>query len=152
MRAMLLCCFLVTACAAAPRSEQAHDLAQLQQQLADTERAFAKTMADRDFTAFQSFLADETIFFGAKGPMRGKAAVAEKWKRFYEAGTPAPFSWKPETAEVLDSATLGLTSGPVYDPNGQLVGTFTSIWRREADGKWRIVFDKGCDVCDCDKK
>jgi ketosteroid isomerase-like protein len=28
------------------------------------------------------------------------------------------------------------------------VGTFTSIWRRESDGRWRIVFDKGCPPCD----
>src|ERR1044071_4054097 len=98
MRAIALCCFLLTACAA---SQPRPDLARLQQEVADTERAFAKTMADRDFTAFQTFLADETIFFGGKGAIRGKAAVAEKWKQFYD-GAQAPFSWKPETAEVLD--------------------------------------------------
>jgi hypothetical protein len=37
----------------------------------------------------------------------------------------------------------------VYDPGGKLVATFTSIWRLEAPGVWRIVFDKGNDVCDC---
>jgi ketosteroid isomerase-like protein len=40
-----------------------------------------------------------------------------------------------------------LSSGPVYAPDGRCVATFTSIWRRESRGRWRIVFDKGAPVC-----
>ncbi|HZV90436.1 MAG TPA: hypothetical protein VFF34_00365, partial [Candidatus Nitrosocosmicus sp.] len=58
-----------------------------------------------------------------------------------------PFSWEPETVEVLPSGTLALTSGPVHDPKGTLIGTFSTIWRLEPDGRWRVVFDKGCEVC-----
>ena len=119
---------------------------QLQDQLRQAETAFAKTMADRDHAGFSSFLADETVFMG-RSTLRGKAAVAAAWKAFYEAPK-APFSWKPERVEVLGSGGLGLTSGPVYDENGQRSGTFNSVWRREADGKWRIVFDIGCPPCD----
>ncbi len=118
----------------------------LREQLRQTEAAFAKTMADRDHAGFTSFLADETVFMG-RSTLRGKAAVAAAWKAFYEAPK-APFSWKPERVEVLDSGALGMTSGPVYDENGQRSGTFNSVWRREADGKWRIVFDIGCPPCD----
>ena len=121
-------------------------VADAQAQVRDTERAFAKTMADRDHAAFTSFLADETIFFGAKGPIRGKQAVAEAWKSFF-SGPQAPFSWDPDTVEVLDSGALALSSGPVKDPQGKVIGTFNSIWRRETNGSWRVVFDKGCPVC-----
>jgi len=48
-------------------------------------------------------------------------------------------------------ATLALSSGPVHDAKHKLIGRFTSIWRQEAPGVWRIVFDKGTDVCDCAK-
>jgi ketosteroid isomerase-like protein len=75
--------------------------------------------------------------------------VAEGWKPFFE-GAAAPFSWEPETVEVLDSGSLALSSGPVRDPEGKQIGTFSSIWRREADGHWRVVFDKGCPVCEPD--
>ena len=63
-------------------------------------------------------------------------------------GESIPFSWEPEQVEVLDSGTLALSTGPVYDPNGKLIATFTSIWRQEMPGKWRIVFDKGNPVYD----
>jgi ketosteroid isomerase-like protein len=120
---------------------------ELQRQVEDTERAFAKTMADRDYTAFTSFLSDEAVFFSGPTPLRGKLQVAQAWKRFYEKPE-VPFSWTPEKVAVLDSGTLALSTGPVRDPTGKLIGMFTSIWRLEAPGKWRIVFDKGCDVCD----
>ena len=123
--------------------------AELKEEVRRTETAFAKTMADRDHAAFASFLASETVFFG-RGVLRGKTAVADAWKGFYE-GQAAPFSWAPENVEVLDNGELGFSSGPVFDPAGKRVGTFNSVWRKEKDGKWRIIFDKGCPPCDCEK-
>jgi ketosteroid isomerase-like protein len=120
---------------------------ELQAQVRAREQAFAKTMADRDYKAFVSFLAEETLFFDDV-PLRGKKAVAEAWKKLFD-GPKAPFSWAPEAAEVLDSGGLAMTSGPVLNPEGKRIGTFNSIWRLEADGQWRIVFDKGCPSCDC---
>jgi hypothetical protein len=37
-----------------------------------------------------------------------------------------------------------LSSGPVFDPKGQRIGTYNSTWRRDADGVWRVIFDNGC--------
>jgi ketosteroid isomerase-like protein len=119
---------------------------QLAEQLRQTETAFARTMADRDHAAFTSFLADETVFMG-RTTLRGKATVATAWKRYYEEPK-APISWKPDRAEVLDSGTLGMTSGPVFDEAGERIGTFNSVWRRDPDGRWRIVFDIGCPYCE----
>lgn len=119
----------------------------LQQQVMETERAFAKTMADRDHVAFVSFLSDETVFFSGDTPLRGKAAVAAAWQPYYEQPE-APFSWEPEIVEVLDSGRLALSSGPVYDAAGNRVATFNSVWRLEDAGEWRIVFDKGSKACE----
>jgi ketosteroid isomerase-like protein len=137
--ALVLCAFGASA---------AETNADLANQVRETEIAFAKTMADRNHAAFVSFLAEETIFLGGKDPVRGRQAVAEAWKRFYE-GPRAPFSWGPERVEVLDSGTLAISTGPVFDPDGKRTGTFTSTWRREADGRWRIVLDSGCPPCAC---
>lgn len=124
------------------------DESDLAAQLRATETAFAQTMADRDHEAFVSFLAEETVFFGGQREIRGSKAVAAAWKPFFD-GPAAPFSWRPESASVLDSGTLGLTSGPVFAPDGRRIGTFNSVWRRQADGTWKVVFDRGCPDCEC---
>lgn len=120
----------------------------LTEQVRRTEMAFAKTMADRDHAGFTWFLAKEAIFVSPNRVLRGAKEVAAGWKRFYE-GPQAPFSWAPEQVQVLDSGTLAFSSGPVRDASGKRVGTFNSIWRREAGGKWKIVIDHGCPPCDC---
>jgi ketosteroid isomerase-like protein len=116
---------------------------ELTRQVRAAEIGFARTMVTRDRAAFATFVADDAIFFGARGALKGKTAVVEAWARFFE-GAQAPFSWTPDTVEVLESGTLALTSGPVRDNDGKQIGTFNSIWRRERDGRWRVVFDKGC--------
>jgi ketosteroid isomerase-like protein len=118
----------------------------LREQVMDTERAFARTMAERDHDAFTRYLSDEAVFFEGETPTSGKDAIAEKWKPFFDGDT-APFAWQPDHVEVLKSGTLALTSGPVYDAGGRVVGRFNSVWRQEAPGEWRVVFDKGSPVC-----
>jgi ketosteroid isomerase-like protein len=111
-----------------------------------TERAFARSMASRDFEDFQSFLSEEAVFFSGPTPLRGREAVAAGWRGFF-AGPEAPFSWEPSAVEVLASGTLALSTGPVRDREGRVVATFTSIWRREPSGAWKIIFDRGCNAC-----
>lgn len=111
--------------------------------LGAVESAFAATMAARDLDGFASFLDEETIFFAGPTELRGSEAVVAAWAPFFE-GENAPFSWRPEVVSVIDSGGLGLTSGPVLDPEGNQIGTFNSIWRRNGEGVWKIVFDRGC--------
>jgi ketosteroid isomerase-like protein len=141
------CVAMLAACAALPKTA---GIDELKRQVADTERAFAKTMADRDHAAFTNFLSDEAIFFSGKKNLHGKQEVAAAWKPLYEKPD-APFSWEPEQVEVLDSGTLALSTGPVRDPKGKVFAIYSSIWRQESPGVWRIIFDKGSDVCDCVK-
>jgi hypothetical protein len=122
-------------------------------QVSDRERAFAKTMADRDHAAFASFLSDEAVFMSDGQSLRGKQAVAAGWKRFYDApqarlrlassrlagalAKAAPFSWEPDRVEVLDSGSLALSSGPVRDPQAHASARSTPCGgaRRTARGR-----------------
>jgi len=115
------------------------------QQVIATERAFAKTMADRDFKGFVTFLSPEAVFFSGSTVRRGPAEVAAEWKDYFDQPR-APFSWTPDHVEVLPSGKLALSTGPVYE-QGKIVSRFNSIWRLEAPNTWRIVFDKGEAVC-----
>jgi ketosteroid isomerase-like protein len=118
------------------------DLEALARQVADAERAFARSMAQRDHAAFSGWLSAQAVFFGGGQVLRGKAAVAAGWKAYFD-GPQAPFSWEPDQVQVLADGTLALSTGPVRNPQGQAIARFNSIWRQEAPGVWRVVFDKG---------
>ena len=119
----------------------------LSRQVAETERAFAATMANRDHAAFVTFLSDEAVFFSGTSSLRGKQQVADTWKAYFDEPD-APFSWEPQNVEVLDSGTLALSTGPVRNSSGELFAYFTSIWRLEENGQWKIIFDKGSRACE----
>jgi len=138
-------CFFLGACATSLPSVS---IADLKQQVTATERAFAKSMSDRDYAAFTSFISTDTVFFSGSQATTGKDQVAILWKQYF-AKPDAPFSWEPDQVEVLPSGNLAMSSGPVRDVHGKKIATFTSVWRLEAPGIWRIVFDKGNPVCDC---
>jgi ketosteroid isomerase-like protein len=141
IRAFVSASALAIAACGAP--SQQIDLAARQAEVPARETSFAKSMADRDLAAFTSFISPEAVFVGVGGTTRGPKEIAAAWKRFFE-GPDAPFSWKPETVEIISSGTLGLSSGPVFDPKGERIGTYNSTWRRDPDGVWRIIFDNGC--------
>lgn len=118
-------------------------------QVIASERAFARSMAERSLDAFTAFVAEDAVFFGAGDkPLRGKAEVVAAWAPLY-ASPQAPFSWEPRLVEVLGDGTLALSSGPVRNPQGELVGCFSSIWRQDAPGRWHIVFDRGTGPQEC---
>jgi ketosteroid isomerase-like protein len=139
-------CVLLLGAAVAPL-HAAESMADLASQVRATEIAFAKTLADRDVKKFESMIAPDVIWLADK-PLRGPAEVLTRWRKFFEGPT-APFSWAPEIVEVQDGGTLALSTGPVMDPAGKRVATYTSIWRREASGEWKIIFDRGSPDCAC---
>jgi ketosteroid isomerase-like protein len=147
MRFLILLPLALLASPTVARS-QAQSRPALAHQVFAAESAFARTLAARDSQAFATFVAPDAIFISRGGALHGRAAVAAGWQSYFE-GPAAPFSWAPEVVEVLESGTLALSSGPVRDPGGRQIGTFNSIWRRDSDGQWRVVFDKGCPACEC---
>ncbi|MDN4039145.1 nuclear transport factor 2 family protein [Massilia sp. YIM B02443] len=137
---LIAACLLATVTVGSVRSSPGD----LRRQVFESERAFAATMAARDFDGFSHFLAHEAIFMSGSQVLRGSDAVRKVWRRYYD-GPRAPFSWQPAQVEVLASGTLAYSSGAIFDPDGKRIGSFNSVWRLEAPGRWRVVFDRGCD-------
>ena len=136
---------LLAACASVPGTSvriDAATAARLEKEVVDVERAFAKTMADRDHAGFASFIAEDAAFRSSKGPIIGKAAIVADWKRFYE-GPAAPFAWEPDLVTVQADGVQALSTGPVRDSQGKVNFRFMSVWRKQADGRWLIVLDQG---------
>ena len=56
-------------------------------------------------------------------------------------------SWEPNDGGIASSGDLGYTYG-IYAmrPNGKdtvIYGTYTSIWKKEKNGKWKFILDTG---------
>jgi ketosteroid isomerase-like protein len=148
MRPALLACVLALFALdtlAAPLPVAA-DLAAAAADVKAAEIAFAKTMADRRLDQFTDFVAADAVFNGTT-PHIGRAAVVEAWKPFF-AKPAAPFSWAPDAVAPTADGRHAISTGLARDPDGNVISRFTSLWRKEADGHWRVVADQGVDL-DC---
>lgn len=119
------------------------DLDAAKREVFAAERAFARSMAERDFSAFLRHLSAQAVFFNGAKVLNGKAAVADGWRHFFDVPA-APFSWQPDQVEVLTDGTLALSSGPVRNPAGQPIARFNSVWRLEAPGTWHLAPGASC--------
>ncbi len=120
-------------------------------QVAEAERAFARSMAQRDLAAFARHVSEDALFFAGRKTQKGRAEVVTAWKHFFE-GAQAPFSWAPDQVELAPGGQFAYSTGPVWGPDGKLISRFNSVWRLEAPGVWRVLYDRGEALpCDCVK-
>ena len=108
-------------------------------------------MKARDHAAFTGFLAEETLFSMGSAPLHGAVAVANAWKRFYDRPAALFFCGSRKKSKCWRPARWQC-SGPVYGAGGKLISRFGAIWRQEAPGQWRIVFDRGSPECNCKRQ
>src|SRR6185369_15861536 len=110
------------------------------EEVRNAELSFAKAFVDRDQAKFFSMVLDDASFLSAGGTLSGKQAVVERWSRFF-AAPQAPFDWAPDRVAVNAAGTIGISAGPVFDPNGNHVGYFNSTCVKQSDGTWKVLFD-----------
>ena len=112
--------------------------------LVEVEREFARMSAEKGIKAsFTEYLADDSIIFPRGVPINGK----QSYIKAKESG--ASLTWYPVFAQVSAAGDLGYSTGPYeYRDNpkaetADIYGTFLTIWKRQADGSWRVVLDRG---------
>src|SRR4249920_721687 len=111
--------------------------------LAQAEREFASAGArDGVQKAFLAHFAEDALV------LRPFATAAPAWYREHPDG-PGKLIWGPQYLAVSAANDLGLSSGPwryEAERDGKPVvghGHFFSIWRRDAQGRWQVLFDQG---------
>src|SRR5438552_15104088 len=111
--------------------------------LVEMEHAFAKAAATKGTRdAFLEFLADDGVIF-QPGPVNGKKLWGERPSR------KGLLSWEPIFADVSRAGDLGYTTGPwEFRPNGPddqpiAFGQYFTIWKKQRDGSWKAVLDRG---------
>lgn len=117
-------------------------------EMVESERAFARRAQEVSVgQAFIEWFADDAVGFGSGSPA---SAQAEMRKRPQSPRDPnVLFWWEPRYGDVARSGDLGYLTGPVRsgrrDKNELRHGNYASIWRRQADGKFKVVIDIGID-------
>lgn len=106
-------------------------------QIEAAERAFAADgLALGIKGSFLKHMADDAIVFDP-APVNAKALYGA------QSGEGQPkLEWWPAYVVAARSGDLGLSIGPSAF-NGKRAGWYASIWRKDADGTWRWIYDGG---------
>jgi len=133
---------------AAVRAAQPTDLEAVKREIRIADLELAKAVADRSLQTFVSMVDDDAVFFG-RSISRGREAVSKAWLPFFTDGS-LFLKWHPAQVEVSSSGDLGYSIGEYErigkDASGRpesATGSYVSIWRRQPNGKWKIVLDIG---------
>ena len=114
------------------------------------ELSFARSVADHNATAFADHVHTDAVFGpSTPEPARGRDAVVRQWGGLI-AGKGLRLYWYPAQVVVAGTGDHAWSTGPALydDPSPTAkhryrLGRFNSVWRRDPDGAWRVLFDDG---------
>lgn len=111
--------------------------------LVEAERGFCKdSIAKGTRDAFIMNLADDGTLF------RPHAVAGKKWL-MQQPARPGLLTWQPIYADISRSGDLGYTTGPwEFRQNGAddkavAHGNYITLWKKQADGTWKVAVDLG---------
>jgi ketosteroid isomerase-like protein len=116
--------------------------------LYELEARFAKDVLEKGGAGFAEWFAEDGVALGnGAPPLIGRVAIAKSanWSpKAYQ------LTWTPTDAVMGPSGDMGYTwghfEGRSKDANGNPVtttGRYMTIWRKGADGEWKVVLDAG---------
>lgn len=113
----------------------------------ETERNFARASAAIGRNAsFAEYFAEKSVLFTGKWISNGKQYSKES------KTSPVVLKWEPEFMDISDSRDFGISTGPweaqEYRPNTTPIATgyFLTVWKKQADGTWRVILDGGSET------
>ena len=102
---------------------------------------FCDAFQKRGLEGWMSYFADDAVAFpNTPGILTKKEDI----RRHYEQTVGRPggeLKWKPVGGMISASGDLGFTYG-LWESKGR-TGKYTSIWKKQKDGSWKIVLDTG---------
>ncbi len=125
------------------------DIEKWKNEILETEKDFA-AMAEQEgiSEAFLFYAADDAVLMRNNSLIIGIEALQENFKKEKSTGEKVSLAWKPDFVDVAMSGDLGYTYGKytytTTDSIGEtkaVEGVFHTVWKRQADGKWKFVWD-----------
>lgn len=115
--------------------------------LVEAERAFARTSVEKGIRdSFYEFFAEDGINFQPH-PTNTRESIRKRPAP--PTRPPITLNWEPATADISRAGDLGYTTGPYWltdqSPEHRPTqhGYYFSIWKKQADGNWKVVIDAG---------
>jgi len=113
------------------------------------ENEFMKAAADHGTQGYMSYYADDAVEVpNGHAFLRGKAEIAKTMGFLDDPNN--HLLWTPVGGDIATSGDLGYTYGTYEfrfrDKEGKLGserGKYTSIWKRQKDGSWKVALDMG---------
>jgi ketosteroid isomerase-like protein len=117
--------------------------------LKQLEGEFMKASAEKGSQGYMSYYADDSVEVPNGALLiQGKAEIAKGMGFLDDKNN--QLLWTPVGADISASGDLGYTYGNfefhAKDKNGKPVvqyGKYTSIWKLQKDGSWKVVLDMG---------
>ena len=122
----------------------------LRAELIQADRDFARRVREGRLESWVDAFAEDGMVLPKDGPIAaGGEAIRELFAPlFSQPGF--DITWSPAGSNVASSGDLGYTFGTwktsIEEPSGSVQeaeGKNVTIWRREADGRWRVQLDMG---------
>jgi ketosteroid isomerase-like protein len=117
--------------------------------LRELEAEFMKAAAEHGSAGYMSYYADDAVELPNGGSaIQGKVNIAKGMGFLDDKNN--HLTWSPVGADISSSSDLGYTYG-TYEfssmgKDGKPVvehGKYTSIWKKQKDGTWKVVLDMG---------
>jgi len=109
------------------------------------ELSFAASVAGHDAAAFAEHLHPRAAFGVSRKPTLGREAIAAEWRGIVD-GSAVELQWYPDLVVPGGDGLVHSTGPALYrDPKtgDYRRSRFNSVWQRDSDGVWRVVFDDG---------
>ncbi len=118
-------------------------------EIVETEHSFALMAAEEGISkAFMAYAAEDAVLMRNNKLVIGKENLSELFESQVSKPRDEKLSWKPDFVDVSSSGDLGYTYGKFTysftDSTGTTIeneGVFHTVWKRQADGSWRFVWD-----------
>lgn len=116
-------------------------------EIVETEKKFNDLAQNEGLVkAFETYAARDGVINRQRKIIKGKTAIAEWYKK--DVRPNETLTWKPDFVDVSNSGDLGYTYGTAVfttiDSLGnknERKGKFHTVWKRQANGSWRFVWD-----------
>ncbi|UAY53278.1 YybH family protein [Ferruginibacter albus] len=129
-----------------PPAEEQYAPVTSRTEIIETDKAFSKLSEEKGVrAAFMEYIDSAGVLLRPRSlPIEGADAIDYISQ---DNDTTIIMTWEPTGAAIAKSGDLGYTYGTYLirykNKDSVQKGTYLSIWKKQADGKWKFVLDTG---------